>query len=167
MANICSFEMHLRGSEENIKAMVDALEQKGDIWVGRGAEIFIMAEEDMGNDYYVECIGDTKWSIQNSLIDDAHSMERQRTTGEGCWCWEGNIKDVKEFLDIFEACARFHVNMEAYSREEGMEIVEHMKFENGVITNEGGYGGWDFCIEEVDDAKIEEASKNGKDEMEL
>ncbi len=38
MANICDFEMHIRGTERNCEQFLNALKQNGKYWMGRGAE---------------------------------------------------------------------------------------------------------------------------------
>lgn len=133
MANICSYSMIVKGEMENIKKFVNAMEQKGDIWMGRGAEADVDWEWDENT---VVINGWVKWSIYASLCSDAVSMEKQRVTGEGMWYWNDGIQNVKEFLTLWQACQRFNVNMEVYSEEPGCEFQEHYKYENGNITEE-------------------------------
>ena len=129
MANLCNFQMMVKGSKEGIDKFYDALTQENhECWMGRGAEADIYYEDGVA-----EIDGYCKWSIQSALIDNATSMEVQRTTGNGMW---GGIEGVKKFLTLFEACERFHVNMEVFSFEPGCCFSEHYKYENGEILDE-------------------------------
>ena len=92
-------------------------------------------------------------------------MQKQVTGGEINWA---DLPENGEFLTIFEACEKYHVNMEAYSSEPGLAFQEHLKYENGNIVNDsvlyeeiwnedslevvdtiGGYASWDFTIADV------------------
>lgn len=158
MANLCSFSMMVKGKKENMEKFTNALLQKGDIWMGRGATADI--DWDWDEDTIV-INGWCKWSIQSALIRNAVSMEKQRTSGIGNWYFE-DIKDVKEVISLWQACEKFNVNMEVFSEESGCCFSEHLKYENGNITNdttdyneeyneESGewesYGGYDWCFD--------------------
>lgn len=161
MANVCIFEMVVKGSRENIDKFIDALTQKGNVWMGRGAYI----TDPIYGERSVSLYSQVKWSIQSSLIDDAESMRKQAETGDGCW---GDLPENTEFLTLFEACEKYGVNMEAYSSEPGMAFQEHLRYENGDILNDsvpfeeiyddetyelldtvGGYPSWDFTVKDV------------------
>ena len=77
MANICIFEMLLKGKESNMKKFYEALAQKKDIWIGRGAGIYISSQD--SDSIFIE--GSCKWSIQSALIDNALSMRKQDFNG--------------------------------------------------------------------------------------
>lgn len=163
MANMCEFKMQVKGTSENIELFFRALTQSNTVWMGRGACADI---EYYDKDNMAIITGWCKWSIQSALIDDAISMREQKEEGEGIWC-QTEIDKVKEFFTLFEACAKYHVNMEVYSCEVGCEFQEHLKYENGNIINEstdyteifdedsqewvstGGYS-WDFDLAEVE-----------------
>ena len=133
MANLCDFSMLVKGKKENIEKFYSALTQKTcEAWMGRGAD----AEINYDDDENALISGYCKWSISSSLIDDAVSMEKQRTTGKGRWYWEDEIKNVKLFITLYEACERYNVNMEVFSEEPGCCFAEHYKYENGNIEEE-------------------------------
>lgn len=125
MANICEFSMQVNGEHKNIEKFYEALTQKNDIWMWRGAEADI-AYEDEAKRAFID--GYCKWSICAALIKNALSMKEQKETGERYW---SGIDDVKEFLTLFEACKKYHVNMEVFSEELGERFQEHYKYENG------------------------------------
>ena len=134
MANVCTFQMMITGNKDGIEKFYKALTQAStDAWMGRGADASIEYEND--STAYVD--GDCKWSIQSALIDNAESMQEQKDNdGDGDWYWDEEASQVKEFLTIWEACEKYHVNMEAFSWEPGEQFSEHYKYENGEITDE-------------------------------
>lgn len=161
MANICAFEMIVKGDPNGIEQFVDALSQKTNIWMGRGAYIGARAYGERS----IIITGECKWSLQSSLIDCAVSMQKQAAGREVNWA---DLPENGEFLTIFEACEKYHVNMEAYSSEPGLAFQEHLKYENGSIVNDsvryeeiwddetmevvdtsGGYKSWDFTVADV------------------
>ena len=135
MANLCEFEMIVKGDKEGIEKFYKALTQSTtEAWMGRGAEIDTPSFEEENT---VRITGWCKWSIQSSLIDNAVEMQEQKdNNGEGRWYWADGIQDVKEFLTMFEACEKYKVNMEVFSWEPGCCFSEHYKYENGKITDE-------------------------------
>lgn len=46
MANICSFSMIVKGERSSIDAFYDAMSQKGNIYMGRGADAAIQYEDE-------------------------------------------------------------------------------------------------------------------------
>lgn len=162
MANVCEFEMMLRGTKENIDKFVDALSQKDNVWMGRGAYITSRFDDEAAHSAML--CGECKWSMQSSLIDNAISMRAQENGGQTIWA---DIPEGGEFLTIFEACEKYSVNMEAYSKEPGCEFQEHLICENGKVVNDtvdyteewdetwdhvyttGGYPSWDFSVADV------------------
>lgn len=161
MANICEFEMVIKGDPKDIDRFIDALSQKENIWMGRGAYIGARAYGERSTIITGEC----KWSLQSSLVDCAVSMQKQAAGGEVNW---GDLPENGEFLTIFEACEKYHVNMEVYSSEPGLAFQEHLKYENGKVENDsvpfeevwddetlevvdtiGGYESWDFTVADV------------------
>ena len=78
MANICSFSMMVKGKKENIEQFVDMIEQKGTVWMGRGAVVYFTDMEEAENEKYrCKIDGETKWSIQSSMVDNAISMRTE------------------------------------------------------------------------------------------
>lgn len=154
MANVCEFEMVLRGNKENIERFVTALTQKGNVWMGRGAYLYGCAYGKRS----AHITGEVKWSLQSSLIDGAVSMQSEPER------W-GDLPKNGEFLTIFEACKKYFVNMEVYSKEPGCQFQEHLMYENGAELNDtvsyeevwdtdtgeiletiGGYPSWNFTV---------------------
>ena len=126
MANICNFNMMVRGNREDIKSFYNALVQEGDIYMGRGAEAEIEYD---GDTALID--GWCKWSIRASLISDAISM---RITPER-WAW-GNDTDASqlEFITLIEACREWNLDMEVFSEEPGCEFQEHYKCLKGDLV---------------------------------
>lgn len=95
--------------------------------MGRGAgneDISILPDK-QSNEFVVANISaDTKWSCHGSLVDDAISMRTEPDE------WSG-IENVKEILTFYEACERFHVNAEIFSKEPGCCFAEHMRDQDG------------------------------------
>lgn len=152
MANICSFEMRVKGTEDNCRSFIDALKQEGKYWIGRGA-----ADEDIVQMYGyegVECyavIGWCKWSLDNSLVRTANSMRNNPDI------WDiGKRVKAKEIIPITlkEAVEMFNVEIEAWSDECGCEFSEHIHYGNGYDINdcfayreaEDEYGDWEPVV---------------------
>ena len=162
MANWCEFSMRVKGKLENVESFFNALTQNDTVWIGRGATASIKYVKN--NIAIIN--GWCKWSIQSALIDNAISMREQDEVGKGIW-YQPEINKVREFLTLFDACEKYHVNMELYSRRVEAEFEEHVKYENGIIVNEctkyteifdenseewvctGGYK-WSFDLAEVE-----------------
>jgi len=158
MANICNFQMLVKGKRENIESFLKAMNQDGDIWMGRGAETYVeWKKEDKDDTCAIANVsGSCKWSIVSALIDNAKSMERQRLTGVGSWHEDEQTSKVKRYMSLPEACTFFNVNMEVYSEEEGCCFQEHMKAENIVKNGERTLKWHDECCEwsvEYDDGE--------------
>ena len=128
MANICNLLIKVRGNKEDIIKFHKALNQEGEVWMGRGAETDLTFEEDGAAYMFGQC----KWSVISSLVDNAISMR----TEPNRWAFaEGD--DVKEFITLFEACKRWNLVMEVYSEEPGCEFQEHYICDKGdVICDE-------------------------------
>ena len=129
MANICSFSMKVKGNKEDIIQFYRALNQKGKIWMGRGAET------DLGfnDDETAFMSGWCKWSIISALIDNAISMRREPSR----WSFgDGVDRDEIEFITLYEACKRWNLVMEVYSEECGMQFQEHFICDKGDVICE-------------------------------
>ena len=124
MANLCSFLMKVRGHKDDIEKFCKAIQQEGNIWMGRGAEVDIEFEDDD-----LVCLrGTCKWSIQSALIDNAISMR----TNPNRWHWgDGVDREHLEFITLYEACERWRLVMEVYSEECGCQFQEHFICDKG------------------------------------
>lgn len=162
MANICNFSMLVKGKKENIEQFINMMEQKGTVWMGRGANVYSQDMEELENGKCrCQIDGDTKWSVQSSMVDNAISM---RTEPER-WSFGNTDKTKLTFVTMFEACNQLQLDMEVYSEECGVGFEEHFIFIDGELIidecvdivekyNEetmeyeryGGFGDWDFEI---------------------
>lgn len=162
MANICSFEMVVRGNESNIQTFLDMMQQKGTTYMGRGAEVYDYdMQEDDNEISRCQISGGTKWSIQSSLIDNAISMREDLSA----WYFGDIDKTKLTFVTLFEACKQLNLDMECYSEECGCEFQEHYLFKDGELLKDecvdyqevydedsedyfsiGGFDSWDFSI---------------------
>ena len=134
MANICSFSMKIIGARENIEKFIDMMKQKGTVWMGRGASVDFTDIEELENGKYgCQIDGDTKWSVQSSMISNAISM---RTEPEK-WCFDkGTDKSKLTFITLYEACEQLQLDMEVYSEEPGCGFQEHYVFVDGQLVTE-------------------------------
>ena len=131
MANFCDFELKLKGTAEDIQAFYDALSQAGKTWMGRGADAYLcFGDKDPERDQYIATIGGAcKWSVKDALINDAISMKKQKDGGPHTWA---DIDDVDEFLTVWDACKKYNLEMEGYSREdEGGMFEEYIAYLDG------------------------------------
>ena len=132
MANLCSFTMKIKGSsKENLLTFCEMMDQKGNIWMGRGAEICSDIDIEDNNDgtFALVIDGWCKWSIEAALILNAISMRENPKM----WSF-GNSKDVEQnlkFLTLYEACEELGLTMEAFSEEPGCGFGEHITYING------------------------------------
>lgn len=132
MANICSFTFQAKGKRASIQKVLDAVEQKtSELWIGRGAEIYYDEKEEDGTGMVtVQGAGSCKNSLEGALKLAAKEMETQRVTGEGLWD-DDELKDVKKFMTIGDACKAFGVNIEFFSEETDSHIAEHVVIADG------------------------------------
>ena len=131
MANICDFTMHLTGEKENILQFYHALcAENTDIWIGIGA---VNTELTFDSPTTAHIIGQCDWSIQISLIDNAVIMQKMKHKNQ---CDSYGLNHVNNVVTLFEACKLYNVNMEVKSKECGFQFQEHMKYQDGIITDE-------------------------------
>ena len=163
MANICDFSMMVKGEKENIEQFIDMMQQKGTVWMGRGAVIHSqdMEETELCEIYRCQIDGETKWSIQSSMVSNAISMR----TEPDKWEFGDTDKTTLTFVTLFEACEQLQLDMEVYSEECGCGFQEHYVFVDGNLVAEecvdyteeyneeteeyessGGFDSWDFEI---------------------
>ena len=149
MANICSFSMCVKGTHENIEKFYNAMCQDGNIYMGRGADAEIQYEDEE-NRAFID--GWCKWSVQSALIDNAISMR----TEPNMWHFGDNTDaSTIEFITLWEACARWNIDMEVFSEEPGCAFQEHYKYVGGYV--------YQTCVEwneyDLDDYETKEEAE--------
>lgn len=163
MANICNFSMMVKGKKKNIEQFIDMIEQKGTVWMGRGAVVdFTDMEEIKNGEYRCQIDGNTKWSVQSFMVSNAISMR----TEPNKWNFGENVDKTKlSFVTLFEACKQLELDIEVYSEECGCGFQEHYLFideelvveecvdyseeyneETEEYESSGGFDDWDFEI---------------------
>ena len=156
MANICDFSMRVKGDKISIDEFYDALRQKGNVWIGRGVsdtDIDYQESNEAGK-VYGDIYGCTKWSVVSSLIDNAIDM---RESPERWSFGDGVNPNEIEFITLWEACKKYHLDMEVYSSESGCAFQEHFMYVNGEQFEEC-VDYYEFDVEEYDTK--EEAEKD-------
>ena len=136
MANVCSFEIAIKGSFDGMKQMIAALKGDGPLIVGRGADFQSVRYEDE----HFELSGSCPWSIYAAL---AHYEGIERSI-------YGHRMPGRDVIGLSDACERLGVNLEIYAEEESCDHFEHYKYENGEITEEyqdKPYKGWKFNLD--------------------
>ena len=122
MANVCSFEMLIKGESRSVHNMLTALTGEGDLVVGRGIETQSIRTVLEG----LKISGSCSWSIYASLV----------------------VQDEKK-INIYTACEIYGVNVEIYAEEEGCGIYEHYTYEDGhvcEVTRDEPFKNWDFNL---------------------
>ena len=134
MANICSFLMKVRGKHEDIEKFYNAMMQKGNIYMGRGADAEIVYDDENGT---AQIDGWCKWSVVSAMVTNAESMRSEPDH----WYWgDGVSANDLEFITLFEACKRWNIDMEVYSEESGCCFQEHYVVIDGDVV-------CDECVE--------------------
>lgn len=147
MANICSFSMCVNGNHNDIESFYNAMLQKGNIYMGRGADAEIQYEDEEDRAFID---GWCKWSIQSALIDNAISMRKEPNR----WYWGEDTDASKlEFITLFEACKKWNLDMEVYSEECGCAFQEHYVIVDGDVICDDCIDYYEYCI---DDYKTKE-----------
>ena len=132
MANLCDFEMVIKGERKNIDLFLDALQQKGNVYIGRGVRPDVIDFYDDEELPYAVLMGFCKWSIGSCLINNAISMREEPKI----WAFDtedesGNVifkhadEIGVEFVTLEEACEKFNVTVEIFSSEPGCCFAEH------------------------------------------
>ena len=132
MANLCNFIARVKGDKANVKKFIDGMEKKNGVWLGRGAELSIVDDDDFNDtwndrDSSIEFSGFCSWSIENSMVNNALSMREQAETGEGNW---GDLVEGTEYYTLFEYARKLGVEFEMYSNENGCSFAEHIAYTN-------------------------------------
>lgn len=143
MANICDFDMRVRGRHENIEKFYNAMAQNGNVCMGRGAE----AEINYEDDDIANISGWCKWSVTSAMIDNAISMR----TEPNMWYFGPDV-DVSqlEFITLIEACQKWNLDMEVYSEECGCCFQEHILVLNGELVADECVEWNEYCIEDYE-----------------
>lgn len=133
MANLCDFEMRVKGRNINMKKFMDALTQKNNIYIGRGADACIDYddEEDESEENTATVSGYCKWSIWSSLIDNAVSMRKTPKA----WYHEKGEENLT-FITLIEASTIYDLDIEVFSSEPGVGFEEHYYIEKGNMIND-------------------------------
>ena len=132
MANICNFSMVVKGKKENIEQFTNMMQQKGTVWMGRGAVVYSQDMEEVENvKYRCQIDGETKWSVISSMVSNAISMR----TEPDKWCFHED-KTKLSFVTLYEACEQLQLDMEVYSEECGCGFQEHYVFIDGNLVTE-------------------------------
>lgn len=152
--------MAVKGKKENIDTFINMMEQKGSVWMGRGAEVFEKKHEDFDNMCRYILKGCLKWSVYSSLVHAAKDMRENPSD------WYFGDKPPKKIVSIYEACKQLGLDMECYSEEtngcffeehylfqngelvesEKLEIIEDYNEEEGVYSLKGGYKNREFVV---------------------
>lgn len=123
MANVCSFLMKIKGNRDDMVDFYMALNQKGKIWMGRGANT------DFASDGETALMSGTcKWSVLSALVDCAVSMRNEPDK----WYHDPDSGGI-EYITLWEACRRWNITMEVYSEECGCQFQEHFRCDKGDI----------------------------------
>ena len=151
MANICSFSMMVRGKHEDIEAFYNAMQQKGNIFMGRGGDAEINYDDDDGAAFID---GWCKWSVYSSMVANAVDMKSHPEM----WYWGNGIDSAKlEFITLFEACKKWNLDMEVYSEEPGCCFQEHYVVVNGELIDSEVVEYNEYCIDEFENKEDAEA----------
>lgn len=151
MANICDFSMKVRGKHEDIEKFYNAMMQKGNIYMGRGADAEINYDDEDGS---ALINGWCKWSVVSALVTNAESMRSEPER----WYWgEGvNVNDL-EFITLFGACHKWNLIVEVYSEESGCCFQEHYICDKGAIICDECVEWNEYCIEDYETKEEAEA----------
>lgn len=153
MANMCFFDMLVKGTHENIENFYNAMTHKGNIWMGRGAEAEIHYE----NEKEVEVAnitGSCKWSVWNALTDNSISMRDK----PHLWKFDDINISTLEFLTLDEASEKWDLAIEAYSEEVGVGFQEHYLIKSGNFWEDECVDYIEYGLEEFETK--EEAEQN-------
>ena len=141
MANICEFSMLVRGRHKDIQSFYDAMRQKGNIYMGRGADVTLEFED---NDT-ARIDGWCKWSVASALISNAISMRQKPNT----WSFADGVNVANlQFITLDEACKKWNLTVEVYSQETGCCFQEHILVDKGSIVIDDCVDYNEYCIDE-------------------
>lgn len=139
---MCDFSMCVNGKRSDIEKFYNAMSQKGNVYMGRGADAEIRYEDEE-NKAFID--GWCKWSIQSALIDNAISMRKEPDK----WYWGDSVDTSKiEFVTLFEACKKWNIDMEVYSEECGCCFQEHFVVVNGDVIVDECVDYEEYCIDD-------------------
>lgn len=145
MANICSFDMRVKGKHENIENFYNAMTHKGNFWMGRGAEAEFYYENEVGAEAEVAAIiGNCKWSVYSALTGNAISMRDE----PHLWDFDDIDVSTLEFLTLDEASEKWDLTIEVYSEEPGVGFQEHYLIKSGSFWEDECVDYTEYYLEE-------------------
>ena len=132
MSNICNFKMKIVGSFENMQKFYEALIQKNDIWMGRGAGDTNIEYDENNQSAIID--GWVPWSIEEALVDSANDMKIEKEVQQLIYTRTHQKRKVcNSCLTLWDACKLYDIVMEVYSSEEGQEFQEHILCDKGNV----------------------------------
>ena len=156
MANICEYTMRIRGKGKDLQKFVAYLsadysishdDKKAwcssehhigyrvfDVW---GSEELLFIENEQ--EATIEIYGDCAWSLVTCLMDDEVSGYLKQNRERDPYVWS-----------LKEASANLNLDIEAYSRECGMEFAEHIFYKLGAIIIDECVDYMEVCIEDYE-----------------
>ncbi len=150
MANICDFDMRVRGSHDNIEKFYNAMCQNGNIIMGRGADAELIYDDDD----YASINGWCKWSVSSAMINNAISMR----TEPNMWYFGDGVDVSKiEFITLIEACQKWNLDMEVFSEEPGCCFQEHIMVVNGEVVIDECVEWNEYCLDDFETKEEAEA----------
>ena len=150
MANVCSFSMCVVGAHSDIEKFYNAMSQKGNVYMGRGASADIVYEDDESRAFID---GWCKWSIHSSLEECAISMRMEPEV----WHWGDVDAQNLQFVTMMEACEKWNLDVEVYSEEPGCCFQEHYVCRKGKMVCSEIVSYEEYCIDDYETK--EEAEK--------
>lgn len=157
MANICRFNMVVKGEKDKVEIFKNMIRGAGTVHMGSCAEIDNEQMEKLDNNIF-RCFldGQTEWSVLSSLISDAITMREEPETWNFC-----DTDKPKFFITLFEACEQLELDMECYSDESDIGFQEHFLFVNGeLLENEC----IDYDVDDYDDYDDDDYDDDDYDE---
>lgn len=147
MANICKFEMKIVGSFENMQKFYEALIQKDDIWIGRGAGNTNIRYDENKQSAIID--GRVSWTIKNALVIAANDMKKE--------------KEI-QCLTLWEACKLYDVVMEVYSKEDGTQFQQHILCNKGNVEIDDTVNWYEYVEEQFE---VYETKEEMEKELEI
>ncbi|WP_418466876.1 hypothetical protein [Faecalibacillus faecis] len=147
MANICEFEMKIVGSFENMQKFYEALIQKDDIWIGRGAGDTNIRYDENKQSAIID--GWVSWTIENALVIAANDMKKE--------------KEI-QCLTLWEACKLYDVVMEVYSKEDGTQFQQHILCNKGNVEIDDTVNWYEYVDEQFE---VYETKEEMEKELEI
>lgn len=162
MANICEFEMKIVGSFENMQKFYEALIQKDDIWIGRGAGDTNIRYDENKQSAIID--GWVSWTIKNTLVNAANDMKKEIHR----LCFYDRVHQKKKVcnkcLTLWEACKLYDVVMEVYSKEDGTQFQQHILCNKGNVEIDDTVNWYEYVEEQFE---VYETKEEMEKELEI